>query len=858
MDMRKILLASAVTLEVFASGAAFSQEADANVVQGVQAASNPATAAATTVAKDSLERITITATKREQTLRDVPISVSVTNADTLEKAKIVDLIDLQSVVPSLKVNQFNAVGQTNFIIRGFGNGGGNDGIESSVGVFVDGVYRSRTSSALDDLPEVQRIEVLRGPQSTLFGKNVSAGAISIITAKPQFKFGGNASIDIGNYNYRKERVSITGPLSETVAARLTVSDNKRDGFLRNDVTGSDINNRNRQAVRADVLWQPSSELTVRAIADYNRITEVCCGVVQVQNGPASKFIGAAIPGGLGALVSDPANKFNNRIAFNTDPTNRLTGQGLSVQADWRTSFGTLTSITANRKQTNASTQDVDFTGADLSNKNQANDISTFSQEIRFASKGEGPTRFLIGGFYQKEKLKTATDTTFGTGIRAFADGLSGKVPASLLAALPAPLSGALTGQSNIYAVEFLQRLVSPSINPGGTYFQAGQGILDHYTMNQDSYSIFGNLDYEVTENLTLTGGLAYLYDRKRAVSNVHLSDSFSALNLQAIPQFPAIGLPGNLYAPLNGLQFFYPDSPTHGPVNYPNANETGELSGGKLTKSLRAAYDFGAFSTYVSYNTGWKAGAYNLSSDSRPPNLSGIGRTAEPENVTALELGLKTESKNGYLTVAIFDQAIKGFQSNAYTGTGYALVNAGKQSTRGIEFDGAYKPLNWMSLAGALTYLDAKYDSFERAPCVSFDTARCPVNPVTGLTPNFRNLSGQRPAGIPKISFSTSAIVTHDLGSGNTGFARLEFTYSSKVQLADNTPAEVSTFGQKNVNASVGFISKPNHYELMFWARNLNNYRSVIGTFPTVAQSGSFSGFASQPRTFGVTLTAKF
>ena len=149
--------------------------------------------------------IIVTATKREQTLQDVPISVSVTGVETIEKAQIRDLIDLQSVVPSLKVAQFNAAGQTNFIIRGFGNGNGNDGIESSVGVFIDGVYRSRSASALDDLPEIERVEVLRGPQSTLFGKNVSAGAISIVTKRPAFDWGGKAEISIGNYSLMQDQ-----------------------------------------------------------------------------------------------------------------------------------------------------------------------------------------------------------------------------------------------------------------------------------------------------------------------------------------------------------------------------------------------------------------------------------------------------------------------------------------------------------------------------------------------------------------------------------------------------------------------------------------------------------------------------
>jgi iron complex outermembrane receptor protein len=851
--MRRELIAEWFFMVLAASPAALAQQVPAPAASAV--ISSPAGEVAPV---SVLDQVVITATKREQTLQDVPISVSVTSAATIEKAHITDLIDLQSVVPSLKVQQFNAVGQTNFVIRGFGNGSGNDGIESSVGVFVDGVYRSRTSSALDDLPEVQRIEVLRGPQSTLFGKNVSAGAIVIVTAKPEFKFGGTASLDLGSYNLRQERASVTGPISDTLAFRVSASNHTRDGYLQNDVTGSRVNDRDRQSIRGDVLWKPSRDLLVRVIGDYNRINETCCGVVPLFAGPATQFIGAPPPSGLGHAVGDPAARFNDHLVFNTDPTNRLTGKGLSAQVDWKSAVGTLTSITAQRKQTNASTQDVDFTAADLANKNQANDISTFSQELRFASTGEGPARWLVGAYFQKEKLHTGVDTSFGNDIRGFADGLSGPVPAALLGALPPALRAALTGRSNVYALELLQSLVTPSITPGATYFQAGQGISDHYTMNQDSYSIFGNLDYEVTDNLTITGGLAYLRDRKRASSDVNLSDKFSSLNLQNIPQFSPIGLPPNLYGPLGGLQFFYGNTPNHGPVNFPNSNESGSLSGNKLTETLRAAYNFGQFDAYASYTTGWKAGAFNLSSDSRPPDANGVGRTAGPENVAAYEFGLKTAFRGGFATLAVFNQSIEGFQSNAYTGTGYSLVNAGKESTRGFELDGGYQATSWLALTGAATYLSAKYDSFTQAPCVSFDTVRCPTDQATGLTPNSRDLSGDRPAGIPKWTISTSATVTHNFGNDYSGFVRGEFDYTSKTRLVETAPADLSTYGQRNVNASIGLSNRPHHYEVMLWARNLLDYRTIIAAFPTVAQTGSYSGFPNQPRTFGVTLRTRF
>jgi iron complex outermembrane recepter protein len=805
-----------------------------------------------------LEEIVVTAAKREQTLQDVPISVSVTSEATIEQAHIKDLIDLQSVVPSLKVQQFNAVGQTNFLIRGFGNGSGNDGIESSVGVFVDGVYRSRTSSALDDLPDVERIEVLRGPQSTLFGKNVSAGAINIVTAKPQFTLGGDAELDFGNYSYKQARGSITGPLTDTLAVRVSGNADLRDGYLTNTTTGDDVNNRDRKSVRGDILWTPTDALSLRVIGDYNVIHERCCGVVSLLNGPATQFIGAPPPYGLGKPISDPANKFNNDIAFNTDPTNRLYGKGVSAQLDWKTAIGTLTSITAYRNQTNQSIQDVDFTGADLANKNQPNKISTFTQEIRLASTGDGPLNWLVGGFFDHEKLNTGVTTTYGTGIRGYADGLSGQVPAALLSALPAPLAAALAGHSNIYALELLQSLVTPTIVPGGTYFQAGQGISDFYEMDQTSYSIFGQTDYKVTDRLTLTGGLAYLNDYKRASSDVVLDDPFSATNLQNVPQFAALGLPPNLYGPLGGLQFFYGNTPNHGPVNFPNAQESGILKGNKVTYALRAAYDFGPFNAYVSYTTGWKAGAYNLSSDSRPPDANGVGRTAGPEDVSVYEAGLKAVFQGGFANLAVFDQTIKGFQSNAYTGTGYSLVNAGKESVRGIELDAAYAPISWFALTSAATYLDPKYDSFNMAPCVPFDTVRCPIDPATGLTPNFRSLSGTTPAGIPKWSLSNSGTFSQPVGDGFTVFLRGEYDYTSETQLIETVPANVSTWDQRSVNASLGLTNKPYRYEVMLWARNLTDHRTIIGAFPTVAQAGSYSGFPNEPRTYGVTLRKRF
>ena len=836
-------------------------------------AATPATTDQTgpsTSVDENFGEVVVTAAKREQTLQDVPISVSVTSSDVIEKAQIVDLKDLQSVVPSLKVTQFQSAGQTNFTIRGFGNGNGNIGIESSVGVFIDGVYRSRSASALADLPEVERIEVLRGPQSTLFGKNVSAGAISVVTRRPQFEWGGRAEATAGNYGSILANASITGPIGDTVAFRVYGSVNQRDGYFKNIVTGSDVNNKDRWALRGDLLFEPSSDFSIRIIGDYNKIDEVCCGAATIFNGPATQLIGLPrAAGGVGATIGNPARVFNRELVYNTAPNNRLVGKGISAQMDYSTGLGKLTSITAYRTQTNATTLDVDFTAADISNQITDDKIKTFSQELRLASAGDGPFNYLIGGFYSREKIDTFRDIRFGTDTRRFVDALT-----NALGGRP------LTGPSPVFLLESLQRGGGNlAIVPGSTYFQPGAGIFDSYRMTNDSASIFGQLDYAIGR-LTITAGGAYLYDKKRARSNVVMQEPFSALNLNNVPELgnvplfvvacpgsvPCAGVPitarvpVNFFAGLNAAQFFYANTANHGPVNYPNAAESGILKNSKFVYTGRVAYDVAdALNLYATYSTGWKAGAYNLSSDSRPPDPNGIGRTARPEDVRVIELGAKAKFPGGYINVAVFDQTIKGFQSNAFTGTGFNLVNAGKQSVQGFEIDAGWRPFAGLQLTGAVTYLDAKYDSFTRATCPSF-APECQVpagSPAGTLPPQFRDLSGRRPGGIPKWSTSLAATYTAQLGNGWTGFVRGEYDYVSRTQVTETIPDAIGRYSANIVNGSIG-ISSPDRFDVMVWVRNLTKDNFLLSGFQTVIQNGSFSGYANEPRTYGVTLRKAF
>lgn len=842
--MKKFELLSATALAMFAASPAVAQTAAPEEV----------------TASDGGNEIIVTAEKRAKTLQSTPISVAVTSSETVSRAGVKDLKDLQSLVPSLKIPQFQSASQTNFVIRGFGNGANNIGIESSVGVFVDGVYRSRSASAIADLPEIERVEVLRGPQSTLFGKNVSAGAISIITKKPQFKWGLRAEGTAGNYGQIRAGLTVNAPIGETLAVRLSGNFDTREGYFTNTNIGGRVNDRNRYSLRADLLFEPSDNMSFRLIGDYNHINEVCCGAVPIFNAGVTQFIGAPKPAGLGAAIGNTNRIFNYELAYDENPRNTLTGKGVSLQGDFSLGFAKLTSITAYRSQKDSNNLDVDFTGAKIVTQLNSSKIDTFSQEIRLTSESNGPFTWLIGGFYADETIRSGEDIRWGPDARPFVTRLT----SSLL-----PL------------IEGLQAAIGQAV-PGKSYIQPGQGVLSAYRLDDRSYSLFGQANYKMFDKLTVTGGLAYLSDRKKAQANSVSNDTFARLNLDnlsfgpipiaALPNAPlsptltlqqlavslagpggslASPIPVNLFSVLGlkPIQFF------RQPVNYPNAAEDGILAGNKLTYMGRLAYDFSRrLSVYASYSKGWKAGAYNLSRDSRPPNALGIGRSAGPEDTTVYEIGVKGSFPGGYVNLAVFQQSIKGFQDNAFTGTGFNLVNAGKQSVKGFELDASYRPFTGLTLAGGVTYLDPKYNSFTKAACpsvVALDPARC------GAGQQFRDLSGERPAGIATWSANLNGTYTANLGGGWNGFLRGEYVYASKTRISSTVPANLASVKVGTVNASIG-IGNEDLFEVQLWVRNLNKDKYLQGAFNSVAQLGSYAGYPNEPRTFGATVRKTF
>ena len=251
----------------------------------VAAMSAPAFAqdATTDNAEDTANAIVVTAQGRSQLLSDVPVAISAVSAETLQNSGANDIRQLNQVAPSLLVSSTGSEANGSARIRGIGTVGDNPGLESSVPVFIDGVYRSRSGIGLNELGEIDRVEVQRGPQGTLGGRNSSAGLISIYSKKPDFNFGASGEITYGNYDYWRLSGSVTGPITDKVAARLDGVWVKRDGFLRDTTNNTDVNNRDRYFLRGQLLFEPTDALSIRLIADYTYRNEKCCGAIYVDN-----------------------------------------------------------------------------------------------------------------------------------------------------------------------------------------------------------------------------------------------------------------------------------------------------------------------------------------------------------------------------------------------------------------------------------------------------------------------------------------------------------------------------------------------------------------------------------------------
>ena len=682
--------------------------------------------------------IVITATRRNQALSDVPMAVSAVTAQQLQYTGATDIRQLNQVSPSLLVSSTTSeAGGAVARIRGIGTVGDNPGLEGSVGVFIDGVYRARAGMALTDLGPLDRIEVLRGPQGTLFGRNTSAGLVSVITAKPRFAPEVSGQIDIGNFGYHRLEASATGPISDTVAVRLDGVWVKRDGFLKDVISGRRFDDRDRWMLRGQILFQPNSDFSFRLIGDYSKHNEQCCAavylptqdVVATANGIAIEpSTIAAIERGLGAVIIDDPSQRKVSVTPGRDYASDVKDYGLSGEAVYDFGAAELTSITAYRYNKYTRGMDADFNNLDIlfrpDDGGSYNRFKTFSQELRLQGNAFGNRLdWLVGGYYSNEKLQVADNLSYGSDFDRFANclvaanfaGATGQsallTPGSAtcfnkplasallpLAGSNAPVLAAFAGVPIDLGAPFgiVNFGAPPFTNSGFSNIATllgfpglsmnGTGLHDLYDQTSNDWALFTHNIFSVTDRLKLTVGARYTHETKRLnanfADNLLICDIISESPFAALQQLPCVipGIPG-------------------GSLNIQDSRKENKLSG----TAVLSYKPTDRLLTYLSYAHGYKAGGFNLdrsalfraASPQTNPPLSGSGAVCVtttqpgcagivasgadleflPETNDALELGAKYHGRWIDLNIAVFRELFKNFQLNTFNGLNFIVEN---------------------------------------------------------------------------------------------------------------------------------------------------------------------------------------
>jgi outer membrane receptor protein involved in Fe transport len=816
----------------------------------------------------ALEEIIVTAQKRSENLQDVPISVVAISAQQIKDAGITDIRNLAILTPGLTVTSEGNEAITTARIRGIGTVGDNPGLESSVGVNIDGVYRPRNGVAFGDLGEIEQIEVLYGPQGELFGKNNDAGVINVTTKRPSNTFGAMAEVTGGNFNDREFRTSVTGPLNDIMAGRMYVGYQQNSGFLQvvNGVGPSEQNNTNNRKAynaRGQLLITPSDDVDILFIADYAKRNESCCSAVVEYPGPFQGLVNAFAsipalggkPGGLGdsPLIGQPGvvRLPSSYVAYdNQIITQHVRDMGISGELNWNLGFGKLTSITAWRDNTVAGGNDVDYTGIDLlsypdNGSANSTDFKQFSEELRLAGKA-GSLNWLVGGFFNNEILSTRTLADIGSQFETYISAVASSAIGQRAGPLPFNpfLVSQLTGNA-----------------PGATF--AGTGYDDSYQQTARSFALFTNETYNITQGLDLTVGLRGTEEKKSATASfngIGGGPGCAALLPQNAPLLytpPPNGVGGtNAQAFLLGYGCFTGLNPLINGHGFDQSNTENNLSG-----TVKLSYRFNEEAMlYASAANGYKAGGYNLSrvtfpqtgpTGTNPLGLEPNFDTHFPrETVVSGEVGIKTTlfDKTLRLNAAVFYQKYTDFQLNTFTGIQFVVTSLDKVVSKGVDVDFAWAtPISGLTLAGGVTQDLTNIDNFGNALP---DFCGGPGNGCTARDNN-------RLSFAPLWSAALSA--SYLIPFGTLGLrTSVEEKYNSSYNTGSDLDPRKIQQGFGLLNARIGFGALDESWAIEAWGANLADKYYYAVAFDSPFQFNTISSYLGAPRTFGLTARVKF
>jgi iron complex outermembrane receptor protein len=736
----------------------------------------PASAQQSADAGEGNNEIVVTAQKREQRLQDVPAAVTVVSGDILDGGPAYNLEGITQIIPTLNFNKGGTNLNSSLFLRGVGTINFAVSAEPSVAFVLDGIVMSRAGEAFGDLYDVQRIEVLRGPQGTLFGKNASAGVVNVISRMPGGSYGGQVDVSYFEGDERRVKASVDVPLSDTFLTRFTAFAGQYDGNITNLANGEDTNGYDRWGVRGIATWAAAPNLDFTFIGDYRHAADECCAPV----------VGTAPTGATGAALTSllPGVRFlrdeTRTIRQDTVTQTKEEAWGLSAQADWTLANGaTLTSITAYRSWDNLEIREGDFlasrtpayTGGAF---NRVEDFGpqvsdTVSQEIRLTSADEGPFTYVIGGYYSK----ATADRTFRRDV---------------IQCTATTLAADATGQTPC------------STNPGASTF-INTFSRAEFGSELTNLAVFADGQFDLTEQLSLLGGLRWTSDE---VTAYHRRTNLATIN-------PATGTaPGGVSATPNNVNL---------------STEETNVSG-RFGAQYKASEQVTAYATYT---RGYKGPAFNVffQMNNAANNLANNNQSnvIDAETADAYELGLKTSwfDNRFIVNAAIFDAAYDNFQANSPdlqgTVTVTRLTNAGEISTRGFELDALLRASNTFSMSFGLAYTDAQIEKFRNPAGVISDARlgeqlpfapefkgaigmnkewRGPLNVYLSGSWNF--VSSQQPADIPTngpnpaLRADSSDQVDASLGFSDAN-DRFRVTLIGKNLTDDSYPSQLATGG---------------------------------------------------------------
>ena len=739
----------------------------------------PAPAGKPAANSSQLETVTVTTRRREESSQDVPTPMSVVSGQTLETQRVYRIQDLQQLVPSVNVAYMHAR-QSSVSIRGLGNNPASDGLEGSVGLYIDNVYLGRPGMAVFDLMDIEQLEVLRGPQGTLFGKNTTAGVINISTRAPTFTPERSIETSFGEDGYFQTKGTISGPINDQLAGRFSAYRTRSDGDIKNEYNGHDLNGGSRDGFRAQLLFKPNEDFNLRWIGDYNEEDSSAGTRVLYNTGPTINGVNL-YQSRANAAGATLVNGSHRKVNLDNDQHVTVHQGGTSVEANWTLpSDFTLTSISSYRFWNFTPANDDGLNVAATYNAGVSVEDKQYSQEFRLASpKGEF-FDYVIGAYYFGSDLDNKSFAYYGP-------------------------------QADIW-----------NGTPRGAL--ANVGSVGNGHIKTDSFALFAQGTWHLTERLDFTAGVRGTYEEK---------------NARVTRDAPVGG------ATVTGAAATARRGRT-GAYDSGDLNQYSSSPSGLLNLSYRITDDLLGYATL---SHGEKSGGVNLAVGSAP-TAGADSLLIGTERANNAELGFKSTlwDRRLQLNANVFWTQVNAYQTNAYDDVNRVqyLTNAGSVRSRGVEFESTVIPLRGLTLNFNGSYNDVSYLSYKDAPCPP-EVSQAPGAPASC------DLSGHQVVGASKWIGNANGKYEWNLANGLQPYVTGSYAFRSKAvgTVEDSDYGQIPSYAVVNLSTGLRGDFNQGQWDVSLWLKNAfdKTYYTTLWT----GGNGGYEGLLGTPRTLGVT-----